>query len=455
MSQMKLTQRGVDKLKAPTASGEAELYWDTIVTGLAVWCSGTSDAKTYYAKGVINGTSKRRKIGRADLMSLEEARSEAKQLLVGFAKGIDLREKKASAATLSQMLDGYLAARPNLKLRSRDFYRDSVIRYLSDWLDKPIGEITVEMVQHRHGQIAAEVEERDAVAASQHAKRHLQRAERTEQHYPQASADHRAKWRAAKARKPRAGHAVADGAMRTLRAVFNYAIDKDPTLVNPVRLKRQWFKVKRRERLVRADDLASFHEAVMGLENPIIRDYLRLLLFTGLRRREAAGLKWDDIDLKARLIRIPAADTKSGRKLDLPMSDVVAEVFIGLRRLGNSKFVFPSATSASGHVEEPKSTLAEVTAACGVRISVHDLRRTYVSVAKRCVNMLAIKCLVNHATNENGGDQTARYAIHEEEELHEAAQKVANKLKELCGIAEPEGVTKLWRLHKNGSGSFI
>jgi len=35
---------------------------------------------------------------------------------------------------------------------------------------------------------------------------------------------------------------------------------------------------------------------------------------------ETATLTWDDIDLKARIIRVPSARTKSGRKLDLPMS---------------------------------------------------------------------------------------------------------------------------------------
>jgi integrase len=444
MSQMKLTQWVVDKLKAPTASGRPELYWDTVVTGLAVWLSDTSNVKTYYAKGVINGSGKRRKIGHADLMSLEQARAEAKRLLLGFASGIDPRQKRASAATLRQVLDGYLAARANLKPRSRDFYSDTIARHMGGWLDKPIGGITSDMVERRHRQIAADVAARDAAVAAQHAKRHLQRAERTEEHYPEASTYHRARWRAAKERKPRAGHAVADGAMRTLRALFNYAIDKDPTLTNPVRqLKKQWFKVERRQRLVKADDLAAFYEAVMGLENPIVRDYLRLLLFTGLRRRESARLRWDDVDLKARLIRVPSSSTKNSRKLDLPMSDVVADILIGLRRHGSGKFVFPSATSASGHVEEVKSALAEVTAACGVRVSPHDLRRTFISVAESCdISMLALKYLVNHAV---GDDATAGYVVLSTERLREATQRVTDKLKQLCQVPELEGVTRLKR----------
>jgi integrase len=71
----------------------------------------------------------------------------------------------------------------------------------------------------------------------------------------------------------------------------------------------------------------------MGLENPVARDYLLLILFTGLRRREAAALRWTDIDLKAGIIRIPAANTKTNRTLDLPMVDAVRDMFIARRSL--------------------------------------------------------------------------------------------------------------------------
>ena len=42
-----------------------------------------------------------------------------------------------------------------------------------------------------------------------------------------------------------------------------------------------------------------------------------------MRRGEAAALRWDDVDFGLRVIRLPAARTKAGRKLDLPMTDIV------------------------------------------------------------------------------------------------------------------------------------
>jgi integrase len=232
-----------------------------------------------------------------------------------------------------------------------------------------------------------------------------------------------------------------------LRLLWNFAIDKDPTLgPNPVRLRKTWFKVARRERLVRADDLKKFHDATSALPNPIARDYVRLLLFTGLRRREAAALKWADVDFKAGMIRLAAATMKSGRKLDLPMSDVVRDLLVARRALGDARFVFP-ANSKSGHIEEPRAALDVVAAAAGIAISVHDLRRTFISVAESCdISPLALKALVNHAV---GGDVTAGYVVMSTERLREAAQRVADRLKDLCGIVEPAGKT-VARLRRRG-----
>jgi len=61
-----------------------------------------------------------------------------------------------------------------------------------------------------------------------------------------------------------------------------------------------------------------------------------------LRRNEAAALRWDEIDLAERVIRLPAKRTKAGRKLDLPMSDLVRDLLIARRALGHEgAFVVP------------------------------------------------------------------------------------------------------------------
>ena len=119
------------------------------------------------------------------------------------------------------------------------------------------------------------------------------------------------------------GHATANGAMRALKALWNFSAERKPDLpANPVKRKRLMFKVPRRTRMVKADDLPAFYAAVCRLPNAVARDYILLMLFYGLRKTEAASLRWADVDFKAKVIRIPAASTKAGRALDLPMTDV-------------------------------------------------------------------------------------------------------------------------------------
>ena len=181
------------------------------------------------------------------------------------------------------------------------------------------------------------------------------------------------------------GHATANGAMRCFRAIYNFAADRAPATnplpQNPVKLKKVWLAVAPRTRSLSNGDVAKFYDSVCPLPNQVASDYLLLLLFTGLRRREAAGLRWEHVDLKDRVIRLPSSSTKAKRPLDLPMSDFVCDLLVARRALGSAAgWVFP-APSKSGHIEEPKFHLRQVHAACGIEVSCHDLRRTFVTVA--------------------------------------------------------------------------
>jgi integrase len=139
------------------------------------------------------------------------------------------------------------------------------------------------------------------------------------------------------------------------------------------------------------------------------------------------------LDLAARIIRLPAANTKGGRKLDLPMSDFVYDLLEARRAMGREgPFVFP-ADSKSGHIEEPAFPLDQVAAATGTRVSPHDLRRTFVTAAESAdISPLALSALVNHSL---GRDVTSGYVVMTAEHLTEPAQRVADRLKSLIGLS--------------------
>ena len=445
MPHLKLTKRAIGRLPAPTKSGKPEAWWDQgprAVTGFGVLCSGVTPNKSFIAQRDLPGGKTRRvTIGGVNELTLDKARAQAAEFVQAMRRGVDPKAAKRQALTLTEALDAYCAAGAHrLRPRTVAHYRDTVARHLADWADRPLAEITRAMVEARHKKIAQKVEAAQRAAAARDAARHEARAKRVAKSWPEAAAAHRAKAAAAAARTPASGEVVANNAARILRMVWNDAKDHDPTSLgpdNPVRLGKNWFEVPSRERHVSTDDLPKFYAAVMALENPVQRDYLRLLLFTGLRRREAAQLRWADVDLKKRTLRIPAAVAKADRKLDLPLTDQLLDMLVARRALGDGKFVFP-ANSKSGHVEEPKFALDQIAKEGGVRVSVHDLRRTFIThAASATISVYELKCLVNHARDKT--DVTATYVQLGVEGLREPAQKVADKIAELCGITAPTG----------------
>ena len=143
------------------------------------------------------------------------------------------------------------------------------------------------------------------------------------------------------------------------------------------------------------------------------------------------------IDLAERMIRLPAKRTKAGRRLDLPMSDYLHDLFTARRAIGlDGPFVFP-ADSKSSHIEEPRFALDAVLEGTGIKVTLHDLRRTFITVAASCdISVFALKGLVNHSM---GKDQTADYIKPGPDYLREPMQKVTDRFKELIGLLGLEG----------------
>ena len=54
---------------------------------------------------------------------------------------------------------------------------------------------------------------------------------------------------------------------------------------------RQWFRVNRKQTIIKSKDLPKWFKAVIGLKSPIVRDYILTILFSGLRRNEALQLE--------------------------------------------------------------------------------------------------------------------------------------------------------------------
>ena len=399
---IKLTEKSIEKLKAPDPSRKQVLHWDDSLRGFAVLCSGVSTAKTYVVQRAVNGRTRRVTVAPCNVLPLAEARKKAETVLGQFYQGIDPKLGRRDAVTLREALEQYLTANKKLSSQSQRFYRGVVERYLADWLDLPLRTITPEMVEARHRKIQQLV-----------------------------------------AKGNNKGHAMANSTMVSFRIIWNYAAEGSPSLPpNPVsRLRRSWFKVPRRTRLVKGDDLPAFYAAVLGLENMIYRDFILMLLFTGMRKSEAAGLTWNDVDFASKVIRVPAERMKAKRAFYLPLSDFLHQLLVARRAIGRDKLVFPS----NGTAVDPRLAFRHIAATTNIVVSPHDLRRTFITVAESIdISSLALKSLVAHST---GDDVTAGYAILSNERVRDAAQRVTDKMKVLCGVA-PIGGTNVATLKR-------
>jgi len=229
------------------------------------------------------------------------------------------------------------------------------------------------------------------------------------------------------------GPAWANLCMRVLRAIFNFAHAKhtddrgqSPFAANPVKVlseMKAWVKVDRRRTVIKPHELADWYQAVQGLNNTTIRDYLLLLIFTGLRREEAARLRRQDIDFAGRTLTI--TDTKNRQPHTLPLPDFIHAMLRSRCDSIRGEYVFPG-DGTRGYLVSPKKAKAKVIEATGISFSLHDLRRTFTTIAESLdIPAYALKRMLNHS---DGSDVTAGYIVANVERLREPMQKVADYL---------------------------
>ena len=126
-----------------------------------------------------------------------------------------------------------------------------------------------------------------------------------------------------------------------------------------------------------------------------------------MRRSEILELDWEHIDLLGKTITIPR--TKNGDPLVLPLSEFLHELLSKRRELtGNSNWVFPS-ESETGHIRETKRMTARLSKKIGHSFCMHDLRRTFVTIAESLdIPHYAHKRLLDHRTDS---DVTGGYIV--------------------------------------------
>src|SRR3954452_6283272 len=112
--------------------------------------------KSFIIEARVAGRPRRFAIGRADRLTVAEAREQARKLLAEMAQGKDpqlrRRAQRERSDTFADQLDAYIAAK-GVKDTTADKYRATARRCLSDWLNKPIAYITPQMTRLRYEEL--------------------------------------------------------------------------------------------------------------------------------------------------------------------------------------------------------------------------------------------------------------------------------------------------------------
>jgi integrase len=330
-----ITDAAVARLKIPPG----KIIFDTQLPGFGV--RGLSDGrKSWVVQKRLGSQHVRKVIGDVALMPVKEARAEAMVLLAAIAKGEDPRTAALrQPGTLRELCEAYLEAKES-KLRSRSLVE--LRRYLlapGYW-----------SVLHR-----------------------LQLVELHRRHITD---------QARKIAKERGG-VTGNRAHTALSGALSWGVKEGWCEHNVASGSNLPFEGERsRSRVLSPDELAVIWRAAgdetLGQFGPITR----LLVALPMRRNEIGELRAREVDLEARLIRLPAERTKQGKPHTVPLNALASEV---LRELmvdgGDGDYVFAGERGAMGYSlwHQGKQRLDALLSTAGASIpswTLHDLRRS-------------------------------------------------------------------------------
>jgi integrase len=345
---MKLTMNRIDGLDCP-ASRKDRIVFDDEQRGLGVRITA-SGGKSYLVQTTFNGCKRRIALGSCGAISLADARLAARDYLGQIARGHD-----PAALDKKRALDAAFTLR----------------KLIADWQALHLA--------NKKPRYAGEA----ARALSKAFRRHLDE--------PASSLDRKAVVRAIDAR----GTERPQMASRTAaygKACYAWAVKRGTLSENPFANLPVAPAIKRDRVLSDAEIAAIWH----ATEEPTpFNGVVRLLLLTGQRLREVAGLTLAELAANGETWTIPGARTKNSRAHIVPLSTPAQDVL-------RSAPDFDGGLFPIGHFTRPKAALD---AASGVSDWVlHDLRRTTATGLQRLgVRLEVTEALLNHVSGSRGG----------------------------------------------------
>lgn len=370
-TKVNFTAGRVANFSCPEDKREA-FFWDAKVQGLGLRAFA-SGRKTYIFQAYVNGKTRRAVIGPVQAYDIDQARDAAKKLAIMASQNISpakVKREKAAAelaeeqemlrgkVTLGEVWTHYVEANEeNWGDRHRDHHLKATQKpglpllrgkgvtkagCLYPLIDTKLAELSSKKIETW---LKHESENRPGVAAQTY---------------------------------------------RMLFACLTWVSEQEEYagLIDPIGLKTKAVKkslpkLKPKTDVLQKDQLANFFKYVRQIKNPVVSAYIQTVLLTGARRNELAGLKWDDVDLTWLTMEIRDKGTTDGQEAGtrvIPLTPYIANLLHELPR--RNEWVFSSARSASGRLEEPKKSFKSAMAKGGIEITLHGLRRSFSTLSE-------------------------------------------------------------------------
>lgn len=322
---------------------DSRIYRDRILCGFCLKANKRS--RTFLVATSVQGRQFRMTLGRWPLISVENARAMAMEALRECRAGRNpTKTMQGTLPTLAEALTSYCNDK-RLKPTSRARY-DSMIRiHFTPWKDQPVTALTgTAFSEHCHqfaksnGAVIVEV-----------------------------------------------GRGLMGAMIRYLNAVYDLQLENPFHKLAAAGLMPE--RSKPRARVLREDGLAQWRKAV-DLCGDMQRDYLLLLLYTGLRRGEAMNLTCDAITFEAGVISIP--DTKNGKAHSLPITPAMDEILQRrCKGLAGAQKLF------GGMSKEHVHNMAMRRGA--PRFMLHDLRKLVATTGEKLrISDAVLRRILNH-----------------------------------------------------------
>ncbi|HBT96328.1 MAG TPA: integrase [Desulfobulbaceae bacterium] len=380
-----MTKRNIESV---TATGKRQHFFDDELPGLAIRVSEIGKVSFYYTYRYGKGRAAVKKwvhIGAYPAWTPEQARQRVKELAAQVVTGIDPAQEVRKSKTISTVADIaklFLTEHVEQKLKPKSIrlYKGAISAHILP----AIGKMSVEDVSHR-----------DVAKLHHSLKEHPYMANRT---------------------------------AAVMSKFFNWCEVNGYRArgSNPV-VGLEKYKEEKKLEFLKSDELSAIGASLEALEkegqiSTLAAAALRLLMLTGMRLMEVLSLKWNYLDLDEKKAELP--DSKTGFKV-VPLSLPVLEILQNLPII--DQYVFPSSTSASGHMEGLRKPWKLLYAGAKLqgRWRVHDLRHAFASMM---VNSGASLPVIGKVLGHAMPSTTARYAHLEKNPAQQAAEDAAAKI---------------------------